>query len=50
MNRENKGRTEVGVGQEQLAGEKRHETAYGQTRNPTNIFEVQVCSVMLAWT
>lgn len=40
MNRENKERTEVGVGQEQLAGEKRYKTAYGQSRNPTNIFEV----------
>lgn len=28
-----KGRTEVGVGQEQLAGEKRHETAYSRSRN-----------------
>lgn len=51
MNRENTGRTEVGVGQEQPAGEKKHETADGQSRNPmNNILEVQVCLVMLAWT
>lgn len=49
--REKKERTEVVAGQEQLAGEQRYETSYGQSRNPmSNIFEVQVCLVMLAWT
>lgn len=49
--RENKWRTGVGEEQEQLAGEQRHETTYGQTRNPmSSVSEVQVCLIMLAWT
>lgn len=41
----------MGGGQEQLAGEQRHETTYGQSSNPmSNVSEVQVCLVMLAWT
>lgn len=48
--REKQGRTEVGGGRRQLAGEQRHDTAYGRSRNPmSNMFEVQVCLVILAW-
>lgn len=41
----------MGGGQEQLAGQQRHETTYDQIRIPmSSVFEVQVCLVMLACT